>query len=170
MHMDLEKHGREVYTHDNFYIFQKELWSACVDCGIEGAKEDEACSKVESDRTLVSKAWTQLFKCMHMAGTNKEKLTLIYNEGFSIEQEISNMKSDVASRPLDDMETFIGCNVPKKIEVLPPEPSHTKGCGKRMKAGKEKAMEQQQKVPRFCHACKQYATHDSRNCPTKKSS
>ncbi|GAU52020.1 hypothetical protein TSUD_418370, partial [Trifolium subterraneum] len=39
MHMDLEKHGRDVYTHEIFYIFQKELWSACVDCGIEGTKK-----------------------------------------------------------------------------------------------------------------------------------
>jgi hypothetical protein len=85
----------------------------------------EACSKVECERTLVSKAWSQLIKCMHMAGTNKEKLTL---NGCSIEQKMSNMKSDVVSRSLNEVDTFLGCNVPKKIEVLPPEPSHTKGC------------------------------------------
>jgi hypothetical protein len=259
MHMDLEKHGRVVYNHEIFYIFQKELWSACVDCGIEGAKEDgenllfsildndvvngtkvrkhrevvyclsnkiahcsckmfdsegmpcrhilfvlkgrglseipshyilnrwtklatskpvfdcdgnvlEACSKVECERTLVSKAWSQLIKCMHMTGTNKEKLTLIYNEGCSIEQKMSNMKSDVVSTPLDEVETFLGCNVPKKIDVLPPELSHTKGCGKRIKGGKEKAMEQQQNSTRQCKTCLKYAPHDSRNCPTKSSS
>jgi hypothetical protein len=41
LHLDLEKHGREVYTHENFYIFQRELWSACVDCGIAGSKEKD---------------------------------------------------------------------------------------------------------------------------------
>ncbi|KAJ1418951.1 Zinc finger, SWIM-type [Sesbania bispinosa] len=40
LHKDIEKHGREVYTHENFYIFQGELWSACVDCGVEETKED----------------------------------------------------------------------------------------------------------------------------------
>jgi hypothetical protein len=39
LQIDLEKHDREIYTHENFYIFQRELWSACVDCGIEGKKE-----------------------------------------------------------------------------------------------------------------------------------
>ncbi|KAK2383722.1 protein FAR1-RELATED SEQUENCE [Trifolium repens] len=258
MNMDLEKHGREVYTHENFYLFQKELWSACVECGVEGTKKNgenllfsildnvvvngtkvskhrevvysvsnniahcsckmfdsegipcrhilcvlkgrdfseipshyivnrwtkfatsrpvfdsdgnvlEACSKFESERILVSKAWAQLFKCMHMAGTNKEKLLLIYNEGCSIEQKMSKMKGDVVSRPLDEVEALIGVNVPKKVEILPPKPSHTKGCGKRIKGGKEKAMEQQQKSIRQCHTCKQYAPHDSRNCPAKSS-
>ncbi|CAJ2637873.1 unnamed protein product [Trifolium pratense] len=130
----------------------------------------EACSKFESERTLVSKAWAQLFKCMHMAGTNKEKLLLIYNEGCSIEQKMSKMKSDVVSRPLDEVEALIGVNVPEKIEVLPPKPSHTKGSGKHIKGGKEKAMEHAQRSLRQCQTCKKYATHDSRNCPTKSSS
>jgi len=82
---------------------------------------------------------------MHMAGTDKEKLLLIYSEGCSIESKLSNMKSDVVSTPSDDVEAFIGSNVPEKIKVLPPEPSNTKGCGKRMNGGKEKAIEQQQK-------------------------
>ncbi|WJX84078.1 hypothetical protein P8452_66688 [Trifolium repens] len=61
------------------------------------------------------------------------------------------MKGDVVSRPLDEVEALIGVNVPKKVEILPPKPSHTKGCGKRIKGGKEKAMEQQQKSIRQCH-------------------
>jgi len=105
-----------------------------------------------------------------MAGTNKEKLLLIYDEGCSIELKISKMNSDVVSRPLDELEAFIGTNVGKTIEVLPPEPSNTKGCGKHIKGGKEKPMEQKKKRTRLCKACKQYASHDSRNCPTKSSS
>ena len=258
MHVDLEKHGREIYTHEIFYIFQSELWNSCVNCGIEGTKQEgdnlifyildnvvvnktkvtkhrevalslsnniahcsckmfdsegipcrhilsvlkgkgfskipshyivnrwtklatsrpvfdcdgnvlEACSKSESEKILISKAWAQMFKCMHMAGTNKEKLLLVYKEGCSIESKLSNMRSDVASTP-SDVEAFIGLNVPKKIHVLPPEPSNTKGCGKQIKGGKEKAIEQQQKRTRLCKTCKRFASHDSRNCPTKSSS
>jgi len=40
MHVDLEKHGREIYTHEIFYIFQSELWNSCVNCGIEGTKQE----------------------------------------------------------------------------------------------------------------------------------
>jgi len=38
---DIERHARDVYTRENFYIFQKELWMACVDCGIENKKEED---------------------------------------------------------------------------------------------------------------------------------
>ena len=31
----LERHGRDVYTRENFYIFQNEIWLACVDYGVE---------------------------------------------------------------------------------------------------------------------------------------
>lgn len=58
----------------------------------------------------------------------------------------------------------------RKFEILPPELSNTKGCGKRIKRGKEKAMEQQQKRTRPCKTCMQCAYHDSHNCPTKYSS
>ncbi|XP_058774181.1 protein FAR1-RELATED SEQUENCE 5-like [Vicia villosa] len=258
LQMDLEKHGREVYTHENFYIFQRELWSACVDCGIEEKKEKgenslffiidnivvngnklskcrevvyqlsnhiahcscklfesegmpcrhilfilkgkglnkipshyvvnrwtklatsrsifdsdenvfEESSKFESESKLISNAWAQFFKCMHMAGTSKEKLLLIINDGASTESKLGKMKNDIAPTTLDELEVFIGSNVPKEIDIFPPEHSNTKGCGKRIKGGKEKAMEQQKKRTRFCKACKQYVYHDSRNCPTKSS-
>lgn len=41
LYTNIEKHGGEVYTQENFDIFQKELWSACVDCGIERSKEED---------------------------------------------------------------------------------------------------------------------------------
>ena len=55
------------------------------------------------------------------------------------------MKGDVRSSKLHDLESFIGSNVPMEIAILPPQTSNTKGCGKQIKGGKEKAMEQQQK-------------------------
>ena len=37
----LEKYGRAVYTHENFFIFPNELWVACMDCDVEEKKEKE---------------------------------------------------------------------------------------------------------------------------------
>lgn len=105
-------------------------------------------SKLESENKLVLDAWAQLFQCMHMASTCKEKFLLILNACSSIEVKLAN----------------------KEIEFHPPEPSNTKGCGNQIKGGKEKAMAQQQKRKRLCKVCMQYAYHDSHNCPTKSSS
>ncbi|XLR48069.1 hypothetical protein S83_032729, partial [Arachis hypogaea] len=41
LHKDIEKHGMKIYTHENFYIFQIELWRAYVDFGIEETKEKD---------------------------------------------------------------------------------------------------------------------------------
>ncbi|CAK8532881.1 unnamed protein product [Lathyrus sativus] len=38
MDRGIEIHARDVYTRENFYIFQNELWLACVDRGIENKK------------------------------------------------------------------------------------------------------------------------------------
>jgi len=35
----LEKQGKDVYSHVNFYIFQDELWISCLYCGVKGMKE-----------------------------------------------------------------------------------------------------------------------------------
>ncbi|KAJ1418950.1 hypothetical protein SESBI_15556 [Sesbania bispinosa] len=60
------------------------------------------------------------------------------------------MKGDVGPSKLNELESFFGSTVPEKVDILPPQPSNTKGCGKRIKGGKEKAMEQQQKKTRLC--------------------
>ncbi|KAJ8451063.1 hypothetical protein Cgig2_026872 [Carnegiea gigantea] len=49
-----------------------------------------------------------------------------------------------------DLESFVGCSLPNEIEIHPPNPSNTKGSGKRIKGGKEAALEQQQKRQRHC--------------------
>lgn len=36
-----ERYGTNIYTHENFYIFQKKLWIACVDCTVENKKEED---------------------------------------------------------------------------------------------------------------------------------
>ncbi|KAG5035545.1 hypothetical protein JHK87_010455 [Glycine soja] len=222
LHSDIEKHGREVYTHENLTFFKMSYGMHVRIVGLKKQKrtigqllifildhimvngskvrkmkevaynssnhithcshkkfESEgipfgnvlnACSKLESESKLIFDAWAQLFKCMHMAGTCKEKLLLVINEASNIKLKLTKMKGDVRSSKLHDLESFIGSNVPMEIAILPPQTSNTKGCGKQIKGGKEKAMEQQQKRRRRCKACKQYAYHDSRNCPTKPSS
>lgn len=37
----LKKHTRDVYTHDNFYIFQDKFWIRCLNYGVKGMKEGD---------------------------------------------------------------------------------------------------------------------------------
>jgi hypothetical protein len=53
---DLEKHGRDIYTRENFYIFQNELWIACVDCGVKSKKEKDGVETLDIvDNSLVNR-------------------------------------------------------------------------------------------------------------------
>ncbi|PNY00107.1 protein FAR1-related sequence 5-like [Trifolium pratense] len=250
----LERHGRDVYTHENFYIFQQELWIACVDCAVENKKEEdgmetlhiidnseknsklrevvynpsnhnsicsckmfqdqgipcrhilcvlkgkglneipdnyivnrwtkfanrkplfdiadnvsEKCSEFENDNKLISDLWDHFFKCVDKARMDKEKLHFMLNEVVNIEKQLDEFEGGSKQTKDDDIQTFIGSNIPDQVEILPPKMSKTKGSGKRIKGGKEKAIEQQQKRPRHCNTCNQYVTHDSRNCPQKTS-
>ena len=80
-----------------------------------------------------------------MVGRSNEKLLLVINGASSIELQLSKMKDDIKPRKEEELESFVGFNVPKEVDILPPEPANTKGCGKRIKGGKKKAIEQQQK-------------------------
>lgn len=37
----IERHGRDIYTRENFYIFQNELWIAFLDCGVENKNHND---------------------------------------------------------------------------------------------------------------------------------
>ncbi|XP_058769118.1 protein FAR1-RELATED SEQUENCE 5-like [Vicia villosa] len=121
----LERHGRDIYTRENFYIFQNELWIGCIDCGVENINQ---------------------------------------KDGVDVLHIVDNSETNGKVS-----ESFIGFDIPKEVKIHPPQISKTKGSGKRIKGGKEKAIEQQQKRSRLCKACGQYAYHDTRNCPTKSS-
>ncbi|VFQ89953.1 unnamed protein product [Cuscuta campestris] len=62
-------------------------------------------------------------------------------------------------------ENYCGVPAPSVIKVLPPQPAHNKGSGKRIKSAKELQIEQSKKNKRLCRTCKELAYHDSRNCP-----
>ena len=70
---------------------------------------------------------------------------------------------------VQELESYTDCIFPDEVDIHPPKPSSTKGSGKRIKGGKEVAMEKQQKKPRFCKACGKYKYHDRRNCLGKYS-
>ncbi|KAJ8445971.1 hypothetical protein Cgig2_001289 [Carnegiea gigantea] len=101
-----------------------------------------------------------------IAKANEEDLNMVVEVCKSLKKKLTISGEEEVSK-LKDLESFVGCNLPKKVEIHPPKQSTTKGSGKRIKGGKEEAMEQKRKHPRHCTSCGQYAYHDRRNCPAK---
>lgn len=57
--------------------------------------------------------------------------------------------------------SFYGTRVSATPTILPPAQSKNKGSGKRIKAGKEKAIKLQERRKRLCKMCNQLCHHDS---------
>ncbi|KAL2947390.1 hypothetical protein AAZX31_20G067100, partial [Glycine max] len=89
--------------------------------------------------------WGHFFRCMDKAEQHKEKLLLVMNGVVNIEKQLAEYERDSKQTKTDDLETFVGSSIPKEVGILPPQFSKTKGSGKRIKSGKEKVIEQQQK-------------------------
>ena len=106
---------------------------------------------------------------MQITGRDSEKLTLVSKGIYSILKELKESNGGTSESKISKLESFIGSSAPEHIDILPPKKCNTKGSGKRLKGGKEQAMEQQQKRLRLCRGCGQQAYHDSRNCPSKLS-
>ncbi|KAJ1435398.1 Zinc finger, PMZ-type [Sesbania bispinosa] len=129
----------------------------------------EGSSELTSESQLIADAWNHLFTCMHKVVQCKENFLLVINGVVNIEKQLTEFKENSIQSKEKEVEPFIGCNLPIDVEIHPPQLSKTKGSGKRIKGGKEKAIEQQQKRTRLCRTCGQHAYHDSRNCPKKSS-
>jgi len=129
----------------------------------------EGRSQIEQEDKLISGNWSDFLGYMQMAGRDPKNLTIVSKGIHNVMKEIKELNGSTSESKMSELESFIGLNAPEQIDILPPKQCNTKGSGKRIKGGKEKAMEQQGKRLRLCKACGQQAYHDSRNRPTKLS-
>ncbi|RDX95092.1 hypothetical protein CR513_22429, partial [Mucuna pruriens] len=78
--------------------------------------------------------------CMDKARQCKEKLLLVMNGAVNIEKQLVEYKRDSERNKIDYLQAFIGSNIAKELEILPPQFSKTKGNGKKIKGGKENGL------------------------------
>ncbi|KAG9441995.1 hypothetical protein H6P81_017849 [Aristolochia fimbriata] len=93
------------------------------------------------------------------------KIHKIFDVAFKYEETLSFLekKIDVICDKIGQFEPDCGAKMrmPQEIHVHPPDIAKTKGSGKRLKGGKEKAMEQTAKKLRLCHGCGARGEHDN---------
>lgn len=129
----LEKHARDFYTRENFYIFQEELWSACVDCGVENKQEKDGNeilhiydnSKTNGKvREVVYNAsdYSAICSCKMFQSQGipcRHVLCVLKGKGLSEipSNYILNRWTKLAtSKPIFDVDGKVGCSESKKRE------------------------------------------------------
>ncbi|VFQ60774.1 unnamed protein product [Cuscuta campestris] len=125
----------------------------------------EALSAVEEKKIALNRLWSDLYYCVSAVEQKPDLLG-----GFSKiirQQDIleAALRSGVVNTQNSIFECYYGVPAPANITVLPPQPVHNKGSGKRIKSAKELSIEQSKKNKRMCRKCQQLGYHDSRNCP-----
>jgi len=127
----------------------------------------EGCSQTQHEDKLISDTLLEFMDCMEITGRDPQKLMIALKGIQEISKELKDSSGNTSDGKVSQVEYFIGSIAPKKIEILSPKQSSTKGSGKRIKGGKEQAIEQQQKRKRLCKSCGEQVYHASRNCPKK---
>ena len=117
---------------------------------------------------LISENRMEFLMCFEVARRDPKILTLILKEISNVKKKAMEFKGGASESNLQDWESFISSTTLEEVEIFPPKQSKTKGGDKRIKEGKEEAMEKQKKK-RVCHACEEEGNHNRCNCPYKVS-
>ncbi|KAJ8424069.1 hypothetical protein Cgig2_028742 [Carnegiea gigantea] len=132
-------------------------------CSKQGFKQTQA--NVNSNRKVKltkegCNAMLEFLDCMQIAGRDHEKLILVRKRIQNVLKELKELAGGTSESKMSELKSFIRSSAPERIDILPPKHCHTKGSGKRLKGGKEKAIEQQQKRKRICKVCGEQSYHE----------
>lgn len=127
------------------------------------------CMKVDEVKVTCNEIWFDFQSCMNNAGHNKEQV-------LKMRTFVNTMKADIVdSSPQtrirlseQNIYSLIDAEPRSDVVVQNPHISRNKGCGSRIKSGKEKAMAASSDKRRRCSKCNQVAGHNSRTCPNPK--
>ncbi|XP_021767215.1 protein FAR1-RELATED SEQUENCE 7-like [Chenopodium quinoa] len=103
-----------------------------------------------------------------LVGYDIDKIRVLRNGIIDLKKSLLESTNVCVDNKTNDLEAYVESTIPVKIDIHPPKHSITKGSGKRIPSGKEKAIKDKQKRHRLCKSCGKYAQHDSRNCPMKE--
>ncbi|CAH9076696.1 unnamed protein product [Cuscuta europaea] len=125
------------------------------------------CVGTEEQTLAMKTLWSDIHFCVGMIEHHPHLLQQ-FSDVIKVQKELlssSQPSSAAASSKSEVIKGFYGSPIPTQISVHPPQQARNKGCGKRIKSGKEKAIEVSKKSKRLCRKCNQKGYHDSRNCP-----
>nr|GMC73737.1 protein FAR1-RELATED SEQUENCE 5-like [Ipomoea batatas] len=123
---------------------------------------------VTDPNSALTQVWNEFYNCVGRACGNTDRLVELATL-LKAHSEISTNSNNVVTPSTTNVSVIHSfCGSPKSADdvvVRPPNIAKNKGSGKRLKSIREKVAEKATKAKRLCRTCKQFAHHDSRNCP-----
>ncbi|RAL49244.1 hypothetical protein DM860_018117 [Cuscuta australis] len=116
-------------------------------------------SSVDENKLMLNRLRSNIHSCVALIENNPELLCafskVITEQKELIQSVVSSQDAGTGEPNL--FENYCGVPAPSVIKVLPPQPAHNKGSGKRIKSAKELQIEQSKKNKRLCRTCKELA-------------
>ncbi|KAK1369541.1 hypothetical protein POM88_035633 [Heracleum sosnowskyi] len=125
------------------------------------------CANDDRIKHKVSEMWFDFHSCIDCVRHDETKVD-------KMRAHVKTMKDDVQDSecatqpPINDIDYMYGVHPQESVVIQNPNISRNKGCGSRLKSGKEVAMNAQRDMRRTCSICNAKAGHNARSCPTKK--
>ncbi|KAK9940526.1 hypothetical protein M0R45_017183 [Rubus argutus] len=161
-----------VYTHTCFKEFYNQL-KECCNYKFELLRENDKYMvyKITDNKNLLarrSKLCQYAVDVIDKIMGNEEASNMFIDSLETILEKYKSMgvDGDIVKTPIVPGKK----SIPSQHVYNEPVQVRAKGCGKRLKGGKEKAKLKAKKkadsIGRFCHGCKKHGQlHDKRNCP-----
>jgi hypothetical protein len=126
---------------------------------------------------MLSEAFNLIEKVVLQAKQSPVAMRLLRDELVAVHEKLNFMVPGKERSQVEEFESYLGCSIPDKIDIHPPNDTRSRGRIKRIKGhhdeveqkNKNKKKKKNGRIPRMCKACKQVVLHDSRNCPNKAS-
>ena len=124
---------------------------------------------------MLSEICNQMEKLVLEAKQSSVAMRLLRDELIAVGKKHKEMVAGKEGSQVEEYESYLGCSIPNRIDILPPSDTRSRGKIKRIKGRHDKGAQQNknekkkknQRMPRMCKTCKQVVIHDSRNCPNK---
>lgn len=128
-------------------------------------------------RKKISAACNKFEDLIQKAKHSAEAIDFLTSSVLSLEAPLDQMVAGGRQTRQEEFESFLGCNIPTEVDILPTTDTHSRGRIKRIRSKENKNQGSntskyqggKERIPRLCKICKEMVFHDSSNCPNKTS-
>ncbi|XP_074301158.1 uncharacterized protein LOC141632511 [Silene latifolia] len=128
----------------------------------------EDVGKSDNKKGMTNELWEEMYSCVSLAEENEKDIQMLIDKLREVKMEIKQHRSNEPPilNTMSEMERYVGCSIPKEINIQVPQKSRNKRSGKRIQSSVLKALEKSGKKQRVCQTCGKKG-HNSRTCSKK---
>ncbi|KAL8089074.1 hypothetical protein AgCh_038732 [Apium graveolens] len=147
-------------------------WIKDVESVHEVLSSDEVlqhCAKIDRIKVKVNELNFEFQSCISYVGVDEEKIDKMCGHVKLMKEDVQDLDNGPSKKLSENVIDFlIGTTPRSEVVIHNPNINRNKGCGSRLKSGKEAAMNGSSEKRRKCSNCGKTEGHNARSCPLNK--